>query len=385
MYNAQRSIAVAPPMPRRAAREHRRWIGDGSPNHRRYYHIEYASPMFTRASPICRRCIADVSPMWMGHFWPWCTSPNVRRLLGAVRRYIADGIWRRNIGRKFQCMHWNFSRCPDALAKHGDDSRMSPIIRRTTGAWWAALAMPKFVHRESIGGLKKPRGTVALLPPPFLPPSHSLPFFPTSLLLLSSIFSLPSFLLPLSPFFPSLHFSSALPFTFPPTPSLLPSSFPSPITPFHTPFFLPISLPSFFILLALFSPPPSLPFPSPPSTLPLIPLLPSSLAPFFLSSLPSPPSLPIPPSVHPSVRLSIPPSLPPFLPSSLPSSIPLSLTPSLPYSLPPPSSLSPPSIGHSLPLSSLSLPFSPSLYLSLPPSFFPSPIPSFFPFFLAPS
>ena len=26
----------------------------------------------------------------------------------------------------------------------------------------AAPAMPKFVHRESIGGLKKPRGTVAL-------------------------------------------------------------------------------------------------------------------------------------------------------------------------------------------------------------------------------
>ena len=25
----------------------------------------------------------------------------------------------------------------------------------------AALAMPKFVHRESIGRLKKPRGTVA--------------------------------------------------------------------------------------------------------------------------------------------------------------------------------------------------------------------------------
>ena len=30
----------------------------------------------------------------------------------------------------------NFFRCPDAFAKHGDYSRTSQIIRRTTGAWW---------------------------------------------------------------------------------------------------------------------------------------------------------------------------------------------------------------------------------------------------------
>ena len=129
MCSAQRSIAVAPPLPRRAARDHRRCIGDRSLNHRRYY-------MHRRFSYEHRRCVADVSPLCLGHFYPWCTSPNVRWLLGAVRRYIADGIWRRNIVRKFQCMHWNFSRCPDALAKHGDYSRTSPIIRRTTGAWW---------------------------------------------------------------------------------------------------------------------------------------------------------------------------------------------------------------------------------------------------------
>ena len=44
-------------------------------------------------------------------------------------------------------MHCNFSRCPDAGA--------------ALALGGAALAMPKFVHRESIERLKKPRGTVA--------------------------------------------------------------------------------------------------------------------------------------------------------------------------------------------------------------------------------
>ena len=109
-------------------------LSEASPKHRRCFAEQLGN--IGDESPICRRCNADVSPMWMGHFWPRCTSLNVRRLLGAVQRYIADGIWRRNIGRKFECMHWNFSRCPDALAKHGDYSRTSPIIRRTSGAWW---------------------------------------------------------------------------------------------------------------------------------------------------------------------------------------------------------------------------------------------------------
>ena len=75
--------------------ERRRWITKPS-NYRRYYHIEYASPMFTRASPMCRRCVLGIFNLGVRP-----TLPNVHRLLGAVRRYIADGIWRRNIGRKF--------------------------------------------------------------------------------------------------------------------------------------------------------------------------------------------------------------------------------------------------------------------------------------------
>ena len=44
------------------------------------------------------------------------------RLLCVVRRYIADGSRRRNIEKKIRCIHYFFSRCPDALAKHGDES-----------------------------------------------------------------------------------------------------------------------------------------------------------------------------------------------------------------------------------------------------------------------
>ena len=117
-------------------------------------------------SNIHRRClhehvenIADVSPMCLGHFEPWCISPNARRCSAIY--HIADGSWRRN-----------FSRCPDALVKHGGDSRTSPIIRRTILVHGgAAMVMPKFEHRESIGRLIKPRGTVALYIT-ITPPTH---------------------------------------------------------------------------------------------------------------------------------------------------------------------------------------------------------------------
>ena len=83
-----------------------------------------------------RRCVTDVLPICRRCIWDIFNLGVPRRLLGVVRRCIADGIWRRNIGRAFQCMHWNFSRCPDALAKHGNYSRTSPIIRLSTGARW---------------------------------------------------------------------------------------------------------------------------------------------------------------------------------------------------------------------------------------------------------
>ena len=92
-----------------------------------------------------RRCVTDVSPN--------------------VRRYIADGIWRRNIWK-------NFNACIEIFLDVPMPWRSMAITRRRSFAeplvhGGAALAMPKCVHRESIGRLKKPRGTVALVCTPY--------------------------------------------------------------------------------------------------------------------------------------------------------------------------------------------------------------------------
>ena len=89
-------------------------------------------------SPIGRR-VAYVSPMCLADFEPWCTSPNVRGLIDAGRRYIADVPmpW-----RNMPITHVRRRPFAEQLVHGGAD-----------------LAMPKFVHRESIGRLA--RGTVA--------------------------------------------------------------------------------------------------------------------------------------------------------------------------------------------------------------------------------
>ena len=146
-------------MLRRAAREFRRWIGYGSPNHQRYYHIEYASAMFTLASPMCRRCVRDIFGLGIH-----------RRLLGVVRRYCSAlfgdispmvfGV--ETSGGNFNArieifldvqMPWRSM----AITRVRRRSFAEPLVHGGS-----ALAMPKCVHRESIGRLKKPRGTVAL-------------------------------------------------------------------------------------------------------------------------------------------------------------------------------------------------------------------------------
>ena len=100
--------------------------------------------------PMLRRCVADVSPMCLGHFEPWCISSNVHRLLNAVRRFLASKH------REKISIH-ACSRCPDALAKHGEYSRTSPIIRQTAGVWWRypgdAQICKSLEHRD---GLKAP-------------------------------------------------------------------------------------------------------------------------------------------------------------------------------------------------------------------------------------
>ena len=104
--------------------EHRRWIGDESPNHRRYYHIEYAS--FRR----CHTSIADVSPMSRLCIW-------VIFNLGVPRRMFADcsALFSDISPMVFdvETSGENFNACIE-IWKFGDYSRTSPIIRRTTGA-----------------------------------------------------------------------------------------------------------------------------------------------------------------------------------------------------------------------------------------------------------
>ena len=129
--NAQRSIVVAPPMLQGPVWEHRQWIGDRSPNHRRYHHIEYTSPIFTRAC--WEGCVADVSLMYLGHFEPWCTSPNVRRLLGAARRYIANGSFNACMSRCL-CEAWRLLAYVAALAYVALPTRCSNLcIARASG------------------------------------------------------------------------------------------------------------------------------------------------------------------------------------------------------------------------------------------------------------
>ena len=117
--------------------------------------------MFTRASPICRRCVADVSPMCLGHFG-----------LGVHRRMFADcsalfgDISPMVLG--VETSGENFNACIEIFLDVPMPGRSMAITRVRRRSFveplvhgGAALAIPKFVHRESIGRLKKPRGTVA--------------------------------------------------------------------------------------------------------------------------------------------------------------------------------------------------------------------------------
>ena len=103
-------------------------IGDGvhKPSNRLY-----TSPMFTRTF----WNIGDVSATCLALVYLTECCVHYCALLSAVRRYIADGSWRWNIGRKFQC---------NVLVKHGDYSRTSLIICRTTGAWWRCTNLCDF-------------------------------------------------------------------------------------------------------------------------------------------------------------------------------------------------------------------------------------------------
>ena len=133
-------------MLRRAAREHRRWITKPSAilSHRIYIADVYTS--IADLSPMCRRCVWDIFG------------------LGVHRRMFADispmvfGV--ETSGENFNACIEIFQDVPMpwrsiAITRVRRQSFAEPLVHGG-----AALAMPKFVHRESIGRLKKPRGTV---------------------------------------------------------------------------------------------------------------------------------------------------------------------------------------------------------------------------------
>ena len=119
-------------MLRREAREHRRWIT--KPSATLPYRICIADVYTSIAdvSPMCRRCVADVSGKFLTLVYIAECSPTARRCSAIYRRWYLALKHREKIS-----MHaLKFFFRPDALAKHCDYSLTSPIIRRTTGAWW---------------------------------------------------------------------------------------------------------------------------------------------------------------------------------------------------------------------------------------------------------
>ena len=78
---------------------------------------------------MCRRCVWDIFGLGVH-----------RRMLADCLALFGDispmafGV--ETSGENLNACIEILSRCPDPLARHGDYSRTSPIIRQTTGAWW---------------------------------------------------------------------------------------------------------------------------------------------------------------------------------------------------------------------------------------------------------
>ena len=88
---------------------------------------------------MCRRFFADVIGTFLILVYIAECSPTARRCSAIYRRWYVESKHREMVITRV----------------HGR-SFAEPLVHGGAG-----LAMPKFVHRESIGRLKKPRGTVA--------------------------------------------------------------------------------------------------------------------------------------------------------------------------------------------------------------------------------
>ena len=121
-----------------------------------------ASQSSSRASTMDHQTIGDIitsntSPLFSLHEHVENIVWDILNL-GVARWMLADcsAIYRRwflasKHLKKISMNALKFSRCPNALAKHGDYSRTSPINRRTTGAWWRCTSLRYVIfHNEHI-------------------------------------------------------------------------------------------------------------------------------------------------------------------------------------------------------------------------------------------
>ena len=115
-------------------RKHRHSSGTSAMDHPRYYHIEYTSPMFTRAWWEHRRYIADVSgTFWTSVYIAGCPPTVVccSALFGDISQMV---LGEETSGDNLNACIDFFLDVP--MPWRNNYSRMSPIIRRTTGALW---------------------------------------------------------------------------------------------------------------------------------------------------------------------------------------------------------------------------------------------------------
>ena len=138
-------------MLRRAAREIGS-IGDGSAMDDQTIGDIIISIMHRRFWHKHRRCVADVSGTFLTLVYIAECSPTARRCSAIYRQWYLASKHREKISMhalKFFSMLWRIM-------------TITRVHRRS-------FAEPKFVHRESFGRLKKPRGTVALTSKQTLP------------------------------------------------------------------------------------------------------------------------------------------------------------------------------------------------------------------------
>ena len=138
-------------MLRREAREHRRWITKPSAILLHRICIADAYTSIADFLLMCRRCVWDIFGLGVHRRMFADCSP----LFGDISSMVFD----------VEKSGENFNACIEIFLNArclGEAWRLLAYIADHSPNHWCMVALPKCVHRESIGRLKKPRGTVAL-------------------------------------------------------------------------------------------------------------------------------------------------------------------------------------------------------------------------------